>query len=328
MITNRPKTLLTTLSKVFLSSDEIFIASAYVSPSACEKLSLCSIGAQKPVSVVIGRAIEEGLTSAAIYYFSQLDKILSINGGGIRISNVPFHSKLYLSKTGKNKRFWLGSSNCTENGLFSWHEANIEVIDKSAITQATRIFNELFINSKPVNSVKVVKHRWKIKSGAALSFSTSPDFPAEEPDTFELSLLDNTGKVPEKSGLNWWNASGRPRKPDEVYIPIRKSALIAMRNVLGFVKRGDEIDAITHDGFTFKVKFAGSEAKDGIDPKNLESSGELTIFGKWILRKALKICPYTLVTKEILERYGRTSLTFYKLTQPDGKPMLYIDFSP
>jgi len=100
MITNRPITLLSTLSQVFPTSDEIFIACAYVSPVACEKLFLSKIGDQKPVSIIIGRAIDDGLTPAAIYYFTQLNKLLSKNGGGVRLGDEPFHSKLYVCKTG------------------------------------------------------------------------------------------------------------------------------------------------------------------------------------------------------------------------------------
>lgn len=326
MITNRPNTLLSTLAPVFSNSDEILIASAYVSPAACNKLSLNTIGKSKPVSIIIGRAIEDGLTPATIYYFNLLDKLLSTAGGGVRLGSEPFHSKIYLSTTGKKKRFWIGSSNCTENGLYSWHEANIEIMDKSKIILADQIVKDLFINGRPVETAKIVKPNIRTNLGTAKSFSTSPDFPATEPDTFELSLLEASGKVPEKSGLNWWNAAGRPRDFDEAYIPIRKPALHEMRKVLGYVKCSDEIDAITHDGFTFKVRFSGPKIKGGIDPGNLESSGKKSILGNWILRKILKLSPGALVTRDILEKYGRTSLTFSKLVKPDGTPLLFIDF--
>lgn len=327
MITNRPITLLSTLSQVFPTSDEIFIACAYVSPVACEKLSLSKIGDQKTVSIIIGRAIDDGLTPAAIYYFTQLSKLLSKNGGGVRLGEAPFHSKLYVCKTGENRRFWVGSSNCTENGLNSWHEANIEVMDNPTIIEATSLCEDLFSNGRQVKSAKVIKLRKIVKSGDALSFSTSPDFPSEVPDTFELSLLDRNNLVSEKSGLNWWNSGGRPRSPNEAYIPIKKSALAVIRSVLGEVNRGDVIDAITHDGTMFKMKFEGSAAAESSDPKQLSTAGDKTILGKWILRKVLKLDQGVLVTREILDKYGRTSLTFSKLLKSDGKPILFIDFS-
>lgn len=325
MITNRPNSLFSLLAPEVITSDEVIIASAYVSPAACEQLDLRSIGVKKCIFIVIGRAVAEGLIPTDIQYFIQLDKLLSLKGGGVRIGKAPFHSKLYITKKGSKSKLWIGSSNCTLNGLKLWHEANIEVADSKVILEAVNLCRALFKDGRSIKTVKK-KQRVITSPGSALSYSAAPDFPTQDHDTFELSLLDRNGNIPEKSGLNWWNGAGRKRNPDEAYIPIRKNALKVLRSVLGQIKRGDEIDAITHDGTKIRIKFEGSAKAKGVDPKQLSSAGDKTVLGKWILRKILRLKPNQLVTKKILMEYGRTSLTFSKLIQPDGSTLLFIDF--
>jgi hypothetical protein len=69
----------------------------------------------------------------------------------------------------------------------------------------------------------------------------------------------------------------------------------------------------------------GNKAKN--KPKNL-STNPNSILGKWILRDILKIPAGTVVTKEMLEAYGRTHVGIYRDgADPTGKPTLYVDFS-
>ena len=106
-------------------------------------------------------------------------------------------------------------------------------------------------------------------------------------------------RVPEKSGLNQWNASGRPRDPNEVYIPIPKS--IHKKYPEFFPKRDQPFELIIPNGERLSVKVC----QDG--GKALMSNPNAAL-GEWILRKVLRKSYGELVTMDDLYKYGIDSV--------------------
>ena len=119
----------------------------------------------------------------------------------------------------------------------------------------------------------------------------------------------NNKEVPLKSGLNQWNADGRKRHEDEVYIPVPRDI---HNNVKGFFP--DNINDIFKlhlpDGTILTAKMCQSGLKGLMSNPN-------KALGNWILRKVLKIQPRTIVTREILDKAGFDSLIVYKNTHLD-----------
>jgi len=109
--------------------------------------------------------------------------------------------------------------------------------------------------------------------------------------------------VPEKSGLNQWNAGGRDRHPDEVYIQIPKSVHNIFPNF--FPGRDMPFTLKLPNGSSISAKIC----QDG--GKALMSNPNLAL-GKWILRDVLKLREGELVTLELLDRLGFNSVTVFK----------------
>lgn len=117
-------------------------------------------------------------------------------------------------------------------------------------------------------------------------------------------LVNPEGKwVPLKSGLNQWNASGRPRDINEVYIPIPAEV---HRNSPGFFP-GRHVPFNLHlpDGGTLNVKVC--QAGD----KGLMSNPNKAL-GEWILRKVLGLNQGELLTIEKLDTAGFDTVVVYK----------------
>jgi len=106
-----------------------------------------------------------------------------------------------------------------------------------------------------------------------------------------LPLYSNNYIIHEKSGLNQWNAGGRERHENEVYIPIPRSIHVLNPN---FFPQRDVVFNLTADNgnrMTAKVCQDGSKALMSNPNKDL---------GQWILRDVLNIEIRMLVTMETL----------------------------
>ena len=134
------------------------------------------------------------------------------------------------------------------------------------------------------------------KSSPYLPIKTLPK------DYVILPLYSTRGKlpsVPERSGLNQWNAEGRPRDFNEVYIPIPKRIHTLHP---GFFPPRDEHFALRlphGEVLTAKVCQEGSKAL---------MSAPNAALGKWLLRQVLRKAEGTLVTMEDLNIYGIDSV--------------------
>jgi hypothetical protein len=120
--------------------------------------------------------------------------------------------------------------------------------------------------------------------------------------------------VPEKSGLNQWNAAGRPRNMGEVYIPI--PAWIHDKFADFFPERDQQ----------FKLQLPN---KEYISAKVCQEGGKAlmsnpnTALGQWILRDVLQLKEGELLTYDKLRDIGLDSVVIYKVSDLEYK----IDFA-
>lgn len=120
-----------------------------------------------------------------------------------------------------------------------------------------------------------------------------------------LPLFSSRGSrhVPERSGLNQWNAGGRKRDYSEVYIPI--PAWIHNRFPDFFPSREVEFSLRLPDGNILSTKVC----QDG--NKALMSNPNLAL-GEWLLRKVMDLKEGELLTYKRLEELGLDSVVIYK----------------
>lgn len=140
----------------------------------------------------------------------------------------------------------------------------------------------------------------------ALSSSTKPIIKGE--DYVILPLYSERGgvkQVPQRSGLNQWNAKGRPRNPDEVYIPIPR----AIHHVYPdfFPDRDTPFLLQLPTGDVLSAKVCQDNSKALMSNPN-------QALGKWLLRDMLRLDEGQLVTMEILNKYGIDSVMIRRLS--------------
>lgn len=133
------------------------------------------------------------------------------------------------------------------------------------------------------------------------------------------------GEVQKKSGLNQWNAGGRIRKPNEVYIPIPLWIHDVFKGFFVYSK----IRTSRRDNGSISPNFnvelpSGKVIQCGVvqeGGKALMSNPNHDL-GIWILRDILKVKPSTLVTRKMLNEIGIDSV---KLTKKNDS-YYYLDF--
>lgn len=116
-------------------------------------------------------------------------------------------------------------------------------------------------------------------------------------ETIYLPLYSSRGgiHVPERSGLNQWNASGRPRDYNEAYIPI--PSIIRARHPNFFPPREDSFTLRLPNGTNILAKVCQD------NDKALMSNPNSTL-GRWLLRDILSLAEGELATYQKLEEIG------------------------
>lgn len=117
------------------------------------------------------------------------------------------------------------------------------------------------------------------------------------------STKSGTKTVPEKSGLNQWNAGGRSRSPNEVYVPIPSWIHSAYPGF--FPYRDESFNLILPNGSEMSAKVCQDNSKALMSNPN-------SALGEWLLRGVLNLKEGELLTYEKLEEIGLDSVVIYK----------------
>lgn len=116
---------------------------------------------------------------------------------------------------------------------------------------------------------------------------------------------DGTKFVAKKSGLNQWNSSGRPRNPNEVYIPYPAKD---RKRTEGFFPPRDTVFNLTFpDGTVIPSKVCQENSKAIMSNPN-------KALGEWLLRNVFELPEKTLVTYRMLEVFGIDCVIFRKIS--------------
>ena len=122
------------------------------------------------------------------------------------------------------------------------------------------------------------------------------------------STRDNS--VPLKSGLNQWNANGRKRDNNEVYIPVPK--YIHDKYPDFFPSSNTTFSLITPDGQTLQAKICQQNGKALMTNPN-------SALANWLLRQLLALEPKQLATMEHLKLIDCDSVTITKINDAEFK---------
>lgn len=121
------------------------------------------------------------------------------------------------------------------------------------------------------------------------------------------------GEVPEKSGLNQWNAGGRARDYGEVYIPVPSEV---HKHCVGFFPQRDVSFTIrTPRGESFSAKLCQENSKALMtNPNNALSD--------WLLRGLCRLLKGELLTRERLDLLGFDSVLITK--EAEGRYLIDV----
>lgn len=163
---------------------------------------------------------------------------------------------------------------------------------------------------KPIKeiSVKIADDPYKLLEDSFRDFYFVPEQQNLIVDTIYLPLYSEKGyskHVQEKSGLNFWNAGGRSRKSNEVYIPIPKA--VNKKYPGFFPSRDKEFMLRIPDGSPpLKAKVCQDSDKALMTNPN-------SALGKWLLRDILGLKEKEHLTYPMLEEIGIDSVQIDKL---------------
>lgn len=126
--------------------------------------------------------------------------------------------------------------------------------------------------------------------------------------TIYLPLYGKNQIVFEKSGLNQWNAGGRKRDLNEVYIPIPAEVHKKYPNFFPSRDKAFTIKLPNKQNMKSKICQDGGKALMSYSNKEL---------GEWILRDILKLDEGTLLTYEKLQTIGIDSIRLDKISEDE-----------
>ncbi len=129
-------------------------------------------------------------------------------------------------------------------------------------------------------------------------------------DTVYLPLYGKDKKVSERSGLNQWNASGRVRDMNEIYIPI--PAKVHKYSPNFFPPRDKSFNLHLPNGNILDVKVCQDNNKALMSNPNKN-------LGKWILRDVLELKEGEILTYNKLQIIGIDSIRIDKLNNKNFK---------
>lgn len=184
-----------------------------------------------------------------------------------------------------------------------------ECIKVDIITDPYPLIEDFFANK--INNLHV---------NDAISAAIFPSIEVEKNQFIYLKLYSYRNKktyekyVPERSGLNQWNALGRKRNPDELYIPI--SSEDRDRSPDFFPDRNTPFSLMLPDGKTISAKICQDNSKALMSNPN-------SILGKWLLRDVFHIKKKQILTYSFLQSIDIDSVKIEKIADKLYK----IDFA-
>lgn len=300
---------------------DLYIVSGYASSAMvfhhAEKLKEQEIDIN--VHLIIGMAGRDGLSKTNHLGFKNLmeNELLGKFECSYLVNHPPVHSKVYSWLRGDVPiAGFAGSANYSQKAFIG--NSQREVATKCSSLHAYEYYQSLiddtlFCTHQDAEEViALYSDNRAISSNQNAIEEENGDY---EPTLLGLenesvSLINRSGIISERSGLNWGQREGR--EPNQAYIPLKAE----LYNTDFFPPVGQHFTINTDDGKILLCSRAQQNGKAIHTPHNNSQIGEY-------FRNRLNVANGELVTMEDLLSYGRTNIDFYKVDEEN----YFMDFS-
>jgi hypothetical protein len=313
------------------NAERIRIASGYVSEDAiADLLGIYENGYCKELNLVVGMGWFDGFPVAqydALVRFGDL--LHKRNLGNVFVANrFKYHGKVYSFLDKKNSyAAVVGSSNLTRiDSPDKVYDTDILISGDKINAKIEKFLANLQEHSVSIQDVKLPVEKIIEPKNLFADYLEVEQVSEQELNEIRNSLTSTTFIIPikpeEKSHLNCYfgkprmaNGIARPRDWYEVNIIVSKK----ITEKRYYPKQ--EFTVITDDGYKFQCE------SNGDYHKNLRSSGDLKIIGRWLkgrMERKRKLQIGEMVDERVLENYGRDNFTMTKTNLPYT---WYLNFS-
>lgn len=330
---------------------EFIAVVGYVGQSMLKQIepSILAIAKRGTCQIIVGMIEKEGVSQQLGEYLVLLDaKLRSVNAAsGIFVTPTKYHGKVYKVINKNKARVFVGSSNFSGESWNLRGEFNICVDDSATKSETLKFIDymrnlsinlsaiTLKIKKHGINKIVIKKDLKDFTRGARRKFNKLPP---------PIGQFDHTLRVEKnpESGLNLYFEAGRYSKakntfnarnwfevelatnsqeqknkfyPPSISHPNKRSPTSKART-------GDFIAYIKDDEDFYEIPMKVG----GDSGKNIYSANDRNIFGKYIkgkLQNSGALIQNQLVTEEVLQIYGRNTVTFKKI----DNSRYIIDFS-
>lgn len=329
--------LLTISKKLTGNSDSLEIAVGYVSKASLMELqNIVEDSGINNVCLNIGMYYLEGMPEGTYNATLSLNEAWKQAGiGEVRIVKAfKYHGKLYtFYKKGNPVAGIIGSNNL---GALKLEASNLRQYEISAVTETPEEIEEVSNIIRKLKEPRCSANIQEVRVPLVREVNTAlvgqefvTRITSDEVAAYQRNVTDISFEIPLKvpenhadprmrgSNINVCYASGRKRVWWEIEMVVGKE----IRDLPGYPEHNKPFMAVTDDGWKFKAWTCGQ------NNKNLYSKDDLKIMGRWIKGRLVAsglVEPVNqvetdkafkgMITEEILEKYGRNSITLTKTT--------------
>ena len=337
-------------------SDSIRVCTGYFSASAVTLLAGIAKNSPKLLKVefCVGMAKSDGLQATQLRALENLnDVLLSEKKGGVFIvDKFKFHGKIStFSMRGQQHSAILGSSNFSnlEKHEIELYECDVGIYDKTKLDQLSSFSDQIIQKaSRPFSEVEISVNQPK---STALDDYMAGESRVQKISDYELNQIKEKASLPEAfkcklpvfnpeqkmSSLNVYFGKGRENSQKTLVIPRPwyEVEIIPGRHWFNqhplFPQQREKDDpegiitVVTDDGYKFEIY--GSYDKSYGGSKNIRSTIDLQILGRWIkgkLEVSGTLSPGKPVTDDVLTKYGNKEISLIRVNEGNVWYMTFL----
>ena len=260
------------------------------------------------LDIIIGMAKKNGISKWDHIEYNRIASSTNRLSVKYYIGDKPIHIKGLIWDSQERDVAFAGSSNFSWNGYRDYIEMMTSV-PKNELIHAFPSVDFIDCKSPEVDDIDII-----IDSITAQQPRSLKEIATTKEVVHVPLFSEKQQRMHDRSGLNWGQRPEYSREPNQAYIPVPKS--IHDQHPDFFPPKDQEFTMLTDDGESFVCVMAQDNRKA------IETRYDNSILGRYF-RKRLNVSLGSYITLGDLEKYGRKSLSIYKI----GSDLFFFDYS-